>query len=114
MFFFGCKCHHEFCYLCGLTWKTCACVQWDEGRLLQAAEHRVQRQVQGNPYLNQNLAVAQEAARLRRDHNCDHRRFDRVDGAHRCELCRENLADFILECWECDLQICVRCRQNRL
>ncbi|KAI1108437.1 hypothetical protein F5Y14DRAFT_445474 [Nemania sp. NC0429] len=33
-FHMRCKCRAEFCYLCGAEWKTCACVQFDEARLL--------------------------------------------------------------------------------
>jgi hypothetical protein len=36
-----CRCRTEFCYLCCARWKTCQCLQWDERRLLAAAEERV-------------------------------------------------------------------------
>lgn len=36
-----CLCRTEFCYLCRARWKTCACPQWDEHRLLAVAEQRV-------------------------------------------------------------------------
>ncbi|TFK68213.1 hypothetical protein BDN72DRAFT_898331 [Pluteus cervinus] len=39
-----CRCRTEFCYLCKKLWKTCPCVQWDENRLLFAAEQRVDAQ----------------------------------------------------------------------
>ncbi|TFK68214.1 hypothetical protein BDN72DRAFT_898332 [Pluteus cervinus] len=39
-----CRCRTEFCYLCKERWKTCGCVQWDENRLLLAAEQRVDAQ----------------------------------------------------------------------
>jgi E3 ubiquitin-protein ligase RNF144 len=29
-----CRCGGEFCYTCAKPWKTCACVQWDENRLI--------------------------------------------------------------------------------
>ncbi|KAI1415369.1 IBR finger domain-containing protein [Hypoxylon sp. FL1857] len=32
-----CRCGHEFCYLCGAVWKTCACEQWDEAHLYGGA-----------------------------------------------------------------------------
>ncbi|KAJ5113366.1 hypothetical protein N7456_001900 [Penicillium angulare] len=28
------SCGYEFCYLCGLKWRTCVCQVWDEGRLM--------------------------------------------------------------------------------
>lgn len=36
-----CRCQTQFCYLCRAPWKTCACTEWDEFRLRQAAEARV-------------------------------------------------------------------------
>ncbi|KAF8841101.1 hypothetical protein BDN67DRAFT_967583 [Paxillus ammoniavirescens] len=50
-FHMTCRCKTEFCYLCRARWKTCACPQWDERRLLAAAEQRVDAQLgagQGN------------------------------------------------------------------
>ena len=40
-FHMTCRCKTEFCYLCKAKWKTCQCLQWDERRLLVAAEARV-------------------------------------------------------------------------
>ncbi|KIM77724.1 hypothetical protein PILCRDRAFT_613582 [Piloderma croceum F 1598] len=39
-----CRCKTEFCYLCTARWKTCTCTQWDERRLVAAAEERVDLQ----------------------------------------------------------------------
>ncbi|RPD65691.1 hypothetical protein L226DRAFT_235378 [Lentinus tigrinus ALCF2SS1-7] len=45
-----CRCRTEFCYLCRALWKTCACAQWDERRLLAAAEARAEAQIRfGGP-----------------------------------------------------------------
>ncbi|KAL4073405.1 hypothetical protein J3A83DRAFT_4357494 [Scleroderma citrinum] len=44
-FHMTCRCRTEFCYLCRARWKTCACPQWDERRLLAAAEQRVDAQL---------------------------------------------------------------------
>ncbi|OAX31305.1 hypothetical protein K503DRAFT_870681 [Rhizopogon vinicolor AM-OR11-026] len=41
-----CRCRTEFCYLCRARWKSCGCPQWDETRLLAAAEQRVNAQLQ--------------------------------------------------------------------
>ncbi|KAF9240454.1 hypothetical protein BU15DRAFT_87661 [Melanogaster broomeanus] len=43
-----CRCRTEFCYLCRALWKTCRCPQWDEARLIAAAEQRVDAQLEGN------------------------------------------------------------------
>jgi len=40
-----CRCKTEFCYMCAARWKTCGCAQWDEDRLLAAAEQRVDAQL---------------------------------------------------------------------
>eukprot|EP00884_Botryococcus_braunii_P023170 jgi/Botrbrau1/9537/Bobra.0211s0027.1 len=67
-----CRCRHSFCYLCGATWKTCACPQWDENRLLRAAAQRVQQ----NPQVQQmdrgqfQQAVEVMAEALRVNHAC--------------------------------------------
>lgn len=55
-FHMTCRCKTEFCYLCRARWKTCACTQWDERRLLAAAEERVDNQL--------GAARRQPAARL--------------------------------------------------
>lgn len=44
-FHMTCRCKSEFCYLCKARWKTCRCPQWDENRLLRAAEARVDAQL---------------------------------------------------------------------
>ena len=44
-FHMTCRCRTEFCYLCRARWKTCPCRQWDEERLLAAAEQRVDAQL---------------------------------------------------------------------
>ena len=43
-FHITCRCRTEFCYLCRARWKTCRCPQWDERRLVNAAEARVDAQ----------------------------------------------------------------------
>ncbi|QSZ35863.1 hypothetical protein DSL72_006985 [Monilinia vaccinii-corymbosi] len=39
----SCRCGAQFCYVCGLTWKTCTCEQWDEHRLVLRANEIVNR-----------------------------------------------------------------------
>lgn len=45
-FHMTCRCKTEFCYLCRAPWKSCRCPQWDENRLLAAAQQRVDAQLQ--------------------------------------------------------------------
>ncbi|OAX32941.1 hypothetical protein K503DRAFT_566733 [Rhizopogon vinicolor AM-OR11-026] len=50
-FHMTCRCKTEFCYVCSARWKSCRCPQWDENRLLAAAELRVDAQLQrANPF----------------------------------------------------------------
>lgn len=60
-FHMTCRCRTEFCYLCRARWKTCACPQWDEGRLLAAAEERVDAQHGGREWGVRRNAPAQGA-----------------------------------------------------
>lgn len=134
------RCRAEFCYVCGLQWRTCACPQWDEARLLRRAEVIVARappQVNAPPEVDvpmpglnaetdevQRLieagrlqlqeAVQQAAQHLRERHECNHVRWRYVSGPHQCEECRHHLPRFINECQQCNLQACWRCRNNRL
>ncbi|KAK4561304.1 hypothetical protein LTR86_004621 [Recurvomyces mirabilis] len=39
-----CVCGHQFCYSCGTRWRTCACPQWQEDRLIDRAAQLVDRQ----------------------------------------------------------------------
>ncbi|KAJ7105889.1 hypothetical protein C8R44DRAFT_638935 [Mycena epipterygia] len=40
-----CRCRTEFCYVCAARWKTCACPYWEETRLLNTAEQRVENEM---------------------------------------------------------------------
>ena len=103
-----CRCRYQFCYLCRAQWKTCACEQWDENRLLVAAEDRVQRRqaqapanVNANPEPRRNAPapmfrqlVEREAERLRTNHDCTHR-WQYVARPGRCEGCGDYLRIFL-------------------
>lgn len=39
-----CRCRTEFCYICAARWKNCTCPQWEEARLLNTAEQRVENE----------------------------------------------------------------------
>ncbi|TFK87946.1 hypothetical protein K466DRAFT_662662 [Polyporus arcularius HHB13444] len=117
-----CRCRHQFCYLCAATWKTCRCEQWEENRLLHAAQDRVERQQRAQAALNPNVrparaidygrVVAQEVARLRENHDCLHR-WRYVSGGGRCEGCGHYLRLFLFNCNTCQIWACARCRRNR-
>ncbi|KAI0768475.1 hypothetical protein BD413DRAFT_479286 [Trametes elegans] len=114
-----CRCRHQFCYLCTARWKTCRCTQWDEDRLLVAAQDRVRRQgVQAPARGGLGAAaefrqrVAREAERMRVDHNCTHR-WRYVVTAGNCEGCGHYLPQFLFKCRDCQMWVCARCRRNR-
>lgn len=109
-----CKCRHQFCYVCGVEWKKCACLQWDEARLFNAAERRVEGAAV--PAGQREAAIHREARRLRVRHDCGHNgRFSKETvGSLRCEYCNDTLSEFILQCDGCPLRICVKCKRNRL
>ena len=95
-----CRCKAEFCYLCTAKWKTCRCVQWDEGRLFTAAEERVERRNENIRHRIQEGAYAREinrvAEELRQNHDCEHRVFNYRRGAGRCDHCLHHLPIFLM------------------
>ncbi|RDA88377.1 hypothetical protein CP532_5557, partial [Ophiocordyceps camponoti-leonardi (nom. inval.)] len=113
-----CLCGAEFCYICGVAWKTCYCQIWDENRLL----HRAAEFIDRGRIIAGNAADAAERARLVREeadflaqnHVCFHRQWERVEGRNQCEECSYWLDQFILECRQCGIRVCGQCRRNRL
>ncbi|KAK3074708.1 hypothetical protein LTR53_002651 [Teratosphaeriaceae sp. CCFEE 6253] len=111
-----CVCRAEFCYVCGLRWKTCACPQWHEERLTERAEAVVDN---GNDpdglYQDREAQVRQAAQHLRENHECEHDRWTRqYTGSLQCEECHRYQQQFVDECRQCNLRACYRCRTNRL
>ncbi|KAI0735373.1 hypothetical protein C8Q76DRAFT_712045 [Earliella scabrosa] len=115
-----CRCRHQFCYLCTATWKTCRCDQWDEDRLVHAAQDRVERQQRvqvagAGPAVRPaeyRRVVEQEVARLRNNHDCVHR-WRYVSGGGNCDGCGHYLRLFLFNCTGCQIWACARCRRNR-
>ncbi|KAL2846961.1 hypothetical protein BJY01DRAFT_168988 [Aspergillus pseudoustus] len=106
----SCRCGYEFCYVCRNEWKSCRCTIWKEHRLMDRAGVLASRNVQGPPAARDVQAVA---ARIRAGPHCtDPGRC--VDEGDQCEECGEYLPDFILECRNCQLRVCRRCKLNRL
>jgi len=112
----ACLCGAQFCYSCGLRWKTCRCDQWNEVRLYARAAAIVNRDA-GAPRLGarrRERLVQQEMQNQRRNHACEDHDWTFRRGAHRCEECRCRLPEFIFECRGCRIMVCRRCRYNRL
>ncbi|KII88072.1 hypothetical protein PLICRDRAFT_659206 [Plicaturopsis crispa FD-325 SS-3] len=113
-----CRCRKQFCYLCAADWKTCGCVQWDEPRLLVAAERQVVNQfgaraAQARPEAHAER-VRHRAADLRVDHECVRHNFVYRHGGGMCELCGDTLPLYMIRCTNCQTLACRRCAQNRL
>ncbi|KAF9528770.1 hypothetical protein CPB83DRAFT_298045 [Crepidotus variabilis] len=117
-----CRCSTQFCYLCAVPWKGCVCPQWDEGRLLQTAQQRVENEMGGARAVQMQAAaparfaalVEQRATGLREDHNCMFHNWQYRRGGGECENCNYYLPNFLLICRGCSLLVCKRCSRNRL
>ena len=113
---YSCLCKAQFCYLCGEEWKTCTCTQWHEERLLARAEVVVDRQNVGVqvPVAERAQRVQQMMEEIVQHHECDHDVYwTRVRWQDRCEECNE-WKKTILRCPNCHIQMCDRCKRNRL
>ncbi|KAJ7741773.1 hypothetical protein DFH07DRAFT_837380 [Mycena maculata] len=114
-----CRCRTEFCYVCAAPWKHCTCPQWEEARLLDTAEQRVEVEMGARaraaaPAIFQER-VQQRVERLRYDHDCaGGHHWRRRDGRARCEECHYMLREYLLLCRSCGIAVCVRCSRNRL
>ncbi|KAH9937494.1 uncharacterized protein B0H18DRAFT_199684 [Fomitopsis serialis] len=110
-----CRCGKQFCYVCTETWKTCPCPQWDEGRLLTTARNYVQRELLAGPPPEPELQemVEEVAEGLRVDHECQHA-WSRRAGGGECGHCSDYLFRYLFRCEHCDMNVCSRCRHNRL
>lgn len=140
----SCKCGAQFCYICGLRWKSCRCNHWDEDRLLARAEQIVRREVDRAeprlpgiappiiPAVPEPVAAAEQAVtvetvapvhdyavrhmaeNLRVNHNCETHNWRYISASSRCEECHHWMPQFIFDCSQCHLRVCRRCRRNRL
>lgn len=112
----ACICKAQFCYLCGLCWKQCACRQWDDDRLVTRAQDIVARGVGARRLdeVQRAALVERERQNLLQNHECTHGSWGYRSGGHRCEECRHTLPNYIYECRQCHIMVCRRCRYNRL
>ncbi|KAF9251956.1 hypothetical protein DTO013E5_1021 [Penicillium roqueforti] len=72
-----CRCGREFCYVCGLVWKTCECPLWHEDRLEEVANRAVHEEVPANAN-NQVRQIAfnriVDGLQQHEDNGCEHHR----------------------------------------
>ncbi|KAJ3758552.1 hypothetical protein EV360DRAFT_43674 [Lentinula raphanica] len=113
-----CRCRMQFCYVCAAPWKTCRCPQWEESRLLNAAEVGVERELGVNarraePVVFQRR-VEERTRELRQYHDCNPHRWRHHQGGGTCEECGHFLPLFLKGCRDCHIMVCVRCMRNRL
>ncbi|BGP14329.1 hypothetical protein JCM10213v2_002276 [Rhodosporidiobolus nylandii] len=101
-FHMTCLCSRQFCYLCAADWKNCPCPQWDENRLLRAAQDRVRAEEHNRP-TNAPVPLAPRVNRiaeavetLRTNHECRHPRWRYRDGPGQCQSCYHYLGRFLL------------------
>lgn len=96
-----CHCRAEFCFLCGVRWKNCACPQWNEERLIETARMRAQNDLGADVRAAEPLrffrAVNVMAENMRTRHDCDPHRW-RNTGAGDCEECGDHLPLFLKVC----------------
>ncbi|KAK1573278.1 IBR finger domain-containing protein [Colletotrichum navitas] len=111
-----CRCGTQFCYVCGLQWKTCSCDQWNEERLYARANVIVNRDANAFLLDHEDRArrVEREAQNLVTNHQCLHGTWRSRSGSYRCEECHDRLSVYIYECAQCRIRACRRCRFNRL
>lgn len=132
----ACRCTAQFCYVCAALWKNCACVNWDEERLVERANVLVDREPRGerpapqaiDGYLARVYRLLAEPslddARQRRidemrqrlvaDHECAHQSWTRIEGPRDCEECGDEMPLWLNECRQCHIMVCRRCKLNRL
>ena len=91
-----CRCRTQFCYLCAVPWKGCTCPQWDDDRLLETAQRRVEQEMRAPvPEPVYHERVRQMANVLRSRHDCDRHRWSNRRGPAECEECHDIMPLFI-------------------
>lgn len=83
--------------------------------LIQRARNIAHRDAEPGAAAPRPEVIRRIANNLRDRHDCDHgSRWRRIEGRHRCEECGYTLQQYILQCCNCMLQACRRCKCNRL
>ncbi|OAL52699.1 ariadne RING finger [Pyrenochaeta sp. DS3sAY3a] len=116
-----CICKAEFCYVCGIKWKNCACEAADINRIEERAEEIVERDAPADMLPHQRRArFDQVFVGLQNNHECEHsRQFQRIDSGaprrgFRCEMCDARHYRYILQCRLCYVNVCEECRRHRI
>ena len=96
-----CRCRTQFCYLCAVPWKGCTCPQWEERRLLETAQLRVENELGAQAFRNTGadalrLRVQERVRTLRQNHDCQQHSWRYRHGGGRCEECHFELPQYLL------------------
>ncbi|KAF3216956.1 hypothetical protein TWF191_008860 [Orbilia oligospora] len=114
-----CHCKAEFCYICGVEWKTCTCPVFEERRLYEDAAARVDQAAVRPlaPGFRMNM-INQVQQQIINNNACQHpggfvRESQPKPFGHRCEICDVRHWKYILACRSCGIEICEECRRFR-
>ncbi|KAE8396149.1 hypothetical protein BDV23DRAFT_193006 [Aspergillus alliaceus] len=116
-----CRCGREFCYVCGLVWKSCSCPRWHVNRLVAMGNQAVEEEAGPNADIAVRQAIYNRVVENLRHHDdvgCEHYRNSqwawRNRGSLQCEVCNHILPEYIFMCTNCRMRACNRCRRHRL
>ncbi|KAJ6036593.1 hypothetical protein N7540_000872 [Penicillium herquei] len=117
-----CVCGYDFCYVCGLIWKTCQCDVWHEDMLYHRAHQRMNHVVPPNARNEDRQAAYNQIRDNLLNHEevgCNHHLEEQWEwypddeDESQCEICHD-LLDYIFVCRNCHMGACLRCRRNRV
>lgn len=96
--------------------------QFEEFMVAHARVGMIAPPVVDLPQNRREVLIMEAAARIRLQAMCEHldwrpvgvRGKSQRGNGQRCDLCRQTLANYLLECTQCWVRTCVRCRRSRL
>ncbi|KAF2788360.1 hypothetical protein K505DRAFT_255736 [Melanomma pulvis-pyrius CBS 109.77] len=106
-FHMTCTCKHQFCYICGVEWKTCRCPQWDEEYLTRNDPNPREPVPAAIPVAAP--ALVQALARP----PCFTHSWRRNNRRRVCQFCGAHWLPYLFECDDCRRLSCWRCIQDR-
>jgi IBR domain, a half RING-finger domain/SAM domain (Sterile alpha motif) len=117
-----CRCGHDFCFLCLSEWgpegrcSSGLCEVWDENRLVEAADQRVQHNVGNRVVAPQERAILlqREVDALANNETCHHQ-WSRQGYSGYCERCNFELHVYGMQCRSgCGAMVCYTCAHHRI
>lgn len=107
----SCRCGAEFCYICGLRWRTCICDQWNEPQLyVRGAELHEQQWGPNVDEGQRDRLIRRKMENILETHDCNHESWLYRRDSRRCDGCREDLPDYLYQCLQCRFRVCRRCK----